>query len=287
MTAAIQWSNPKQQGFTRSIDAFYKGTSALESFDLSLMFPPGAVTSLQLSDEAAGWTIFSNKTDDGNFLIAGILNPGLSFKPDQKLFTLAMDSTADSKNAPSFLYSGNVNATSLAPTAYEPTGNNETPAATERIPLQSSKTTADPISAWLDKSEGLITSVSDAAALSLKPQHFTQLVTPLQLKIKVNQAASEATMRLYLENEHIDKGFWVQSKSGEWFNLVSDAQGGQAFNAEPGTDQAVYQFKIQDGGKNDADGQVDGQISLVGIVGHIDLNLLGRTSDLPQANLWL
>lgn len=36
MTAAIQWSNQKQQGLTRWVDAFYQGTQALESFDLSI-----------------------------------------------------------------------------------------------------------------------------------------------------------------------------------------------------------------------------------------------------------
>jgi hypothetical protein len=51
--------------------------------------------------------------------------------------------------------------------------------------------------------------------------------------------------------------------------------------------QAVFQFKIQDGGTMDTDGLANGLVSLVGVIGSIDLNLAGRTSDLPVLNMWL
>jgi hypothetical protein len=287
MSSMITWSNQKQQGSMRSVDAAYQGTEQLESFDLSLMFPPSAVQSISLSQEASGWTIFSNKTDDGRYLIAGILNPGQSYKSGQKLFTMDLGVSAESKNNLSFLYSGNLNAIDLKPSAFEFNGFTETVSKTDLVPLQSSKLSAGSVNAWLDKADGLITSLSDKVSATLDTAHFEQLVTPVDLKITVNQAASEATMRLYVDNDHMEKGFWVRSTTGEWLNLVSNVQGGAAFNGDTEIPQAVFQFNIQDGGTMDADGLANGLVSLVGVIGHIDLNLLGRTSDLPQGNLWL
>lgn len=287
MSAMITWSNPKQQGSLRTVDAVYQGTEQLESFDLSLMFPPNAVQTISLSQEASGWTILSNKTDDGRYLIAGILNPGQSYRSGQKLFTMDLGVSAESKNNTSFLYSGNLNAVDIKPSAFEFSGMNETVSSSDLVPLQSSKMSAGSVNGWLSKADGWITSLSDTVSSSVKTAHFEQLVTPIDLKITVNQSASEATMRLYVDKDHMEKGFWVRSNTGEWLNLISNVQGGVALSGDAEIPQAVLQFKIQDGGNMDADGLANGLVSLVGVIGHIDLNLLGRTSDLPQANLWL
>lgn len=287
MTAAIQWSNQKQQGSMRTVDAAYQGIEALESFDLSLMLAPSAVESISLSQEASGWTIFSNKTDDGRYLIAGILNPGQSYKSGQKLFTLAMGVSAESTNNTSFLYSGNLNAIELKPSAFVFSGINETVSSRDLVPLESSKLSAGSVNAWLGKTDGLINSFSDKVSTSVNTSLFEQLVTPVDLKFTVNQAASEATTRLYVDKVHMEQGFWVRSNTGEWLNLISNAQGGMTFSEDTEIFQAVFQFNIQDGGTMDADGLANGLVSLVGVIGHINLNLIGRTSDLPQGNLWL
>ena len=271
----------------RTVDAAYQGIEALESFDLSLMLAPSAVESISLSQEASGWTIFSNKTDDGRYLIAGILNPGQSYKSGQKLFTLAMGVSAESTNNTSFLYSGNLNAIELKPSAFVFSGINETVSSRDLVPLESSKLSAGSVNAWLGKTDGLINSFSDKVSTSVNTSLFEQLVTPVDLKFTVNQAASEATTRLYVDKVHMEQGFWVRSNTGEWLNLISNAQGGMTFSEDTEIFQAVFQFNIQDGGTMDADGLANGLVSLVGVIGHINLNLIGRTSDLPQGNLWL
>ena len=287
MTAMIKWSNQMLLGDTRWIDAFYEGTPALESFDLSLVFPSSTVQALRLDQEATGWTIFSNRTDDGSFLVAGILTPGQTFNPEKKLFTLAVDLFADLKNQPSFYYLGSLNSTNFPPSNHAMTGLDESIFASDLVPLQSSIMATGTINAWLDQAEGEIESVSDAVPIKLDTQHFEEMATPIVMKINVNETASQVTMRLFLDPDVFQKGLWITSTTGTWVNLVSGIQGGSISSTEPGFDPTIFQFQVQDGGTMDFDGVADGSVSLVGVIGHINLNLLGRTSALPEVDLWL
>jgi hypothetical protein len=287
MTAKIQWSNPIQQGNTRSIDAFYQGAALLESFDLSLMFPPGQAGAKSLKDEAAGWTVFSNTAEDGNFLVAGILNPGQVFKSDQKLFTLVFDSTSKPSDSLSFLYSANLNALSQAPISYVFSGTAETVLERTLIPLESSKFPAGWVNASLDKKEGTITSMSDVIPSVMGLKSFETVTTPIDLKISLVPAVSEASVRLHVNDLYLNKGFWSKNTAGQWLNLLSDAQGGKTSGSTLEPNQGFFEFGVEDGGQLDADGQINGVVSLVGVIGDIDLQLTGKSSDLPAAGGWL
>lgn len=287
MTAKIQWSNPIQQGTTRSIDAFYQGAALLESFDLSLMFPPGQSGAKSLKDEAAGWTVFSNTTEDGNFLVAGILNPGQVFKSDQKLFTLVFDAANKPTESLSFLYSANLNALSQAPISY--VFSDGAPAEAERVlvPLQSTQSPPGWVNASLGETEGLITSMSDVIPSLVGLASFEAVTTPIDLKISLLPTVSEASVRLHVNDLYLDKGFWSKNTAGQWLNLTSNAQGGRASASADETEQGFFEFGLQDGGPLDTDGQVNGVISLVGVIGDINLQLTGKSSDLPAVGVWL
>ncbi|MDP1977010.1 DUF4347 domain-containing protein, partial [Undibacterium sp.] len=69
-------------------------------------------------------------------------------------------------------------------------------------------------------------------------------------------AGQETTMSLYTDAMGPVNGYWVQDKAGTWTNIAT--------NIATVNGKLKVDFKITDGGLFDADGKVDGKISLVG-----------------------
>ncbi len=72
-------------------------------------------------------------------------------------------------------------------------------------------------------------------------------------------AGQETTMSLYTDAMGAVNGYWVQDKAGTWTNIAT--------NIATVNGKLKVDFKITDGGLYDADGKVDGNISLVGGLG--------------------
>lgn len=320
MTPAIQWINPRQQGLLSSIDVVYAGSEPLESFDLSMAFAPDQIKNLTVTGYSGDWTILSNATSAGNWQIAGMLNPLASFKSGQNLFTLQLDTTSGIQQALSFMYSGDVNANTLPPDSYTfesgnsslptpslPTPSLPTPSppsvtpatpvtppastptapATDsaRVPLQTTTKNLTTTTAWISDTDGKITIFDDTLPANITTSSFHQVASPLELKATLSQATTVPTLRVYLDQLDTKAGYWVHTQSGSWVNLTSTTQGGSVL---PGTNTpTLLQFKAQDGGVLDADGTVNGQITLIGVVGNLSIELTGKSSDVPALFNWI
>lgn len=309
MASSIQWTNQRREGSKLLIDGVYQGSEPLESFDLNLVFAQGAVHAVTPIGYPAGWTILSNPTGAGNWLMGGFLNPSSRFLSGQKLLTLQIESHSDRDQALSFTYSGSLNSSSLPPSAYrfESSGN---AAATPGVPGQSTgpvvpliPLTPDPqgssltletgmdklgtVNGWIGRDEGEMTALSGSLPQATGAAAFDSLTSPLLMAVRLGAATAQPTLRLYLDMPDPKAGYWAQSSAGTWVNLTSQRQGGLAQRDEGGNVRTVLQFKTEDGGPVDADREVNGQISLVGIVGTLSLDLAGKSSDLAVATGWI
>lgn len=75
----------------------------------------------------------------------------------------------------------------------------------------------------------------------------------------------------------VQNGFWVTDRQGHWTNLASPANGGaQVVDGN----QVRLDFQITDGGAFDADGLVNGAVTVVGQVSDIALSLIGHPPDI-------
>src|SRR6218665_152972 len=155
-----------------------------------------------------------------------------------------------------------------------------------------------------DAPSGLVTLVNDSQDGKVRPgsqERITSLEqkdAPAQLPkgmempigllhAQVTQAVDSghpASLSLFVALALNVNELWVQDNgTGVWTNLASAPYGGKTV-LEDG--QLRLDIHIDDGGPFDADGKVDGVVSVVGAAAHMPLSIVGQAPDVAQHGFW-
>ncbi|ABM60136.1 SwmB domain-containing protein [Verminephrobacter eiseniae] len=155
-----------------------------------------------------------------------------------------------------------------------------------------------------DAPSGLVTLVNDSQDGKVRPgsqERITSLEqkdAPAQLPkgmempigllhAQVTQAVDSghpASLSLFVALALNVNELWVQDNgTGVWTNLASAPYGGKTVLADG---QLRLDIHIDDGGPFDADGKVDGVVSVVGAAAHMPLSIVGQAPDVAQHGFW-
>ncbi|MCW5260368.1 hypothetical protein D5045_09060 [Verminephrobacter eiseniae] len=155
-----------------------------------------------------------------------------------------------------------------------------------------------------DTPSGLVTLVNDSQDGKVRPgsqERITSLEqkdAPAQLPkgmempigllhAQVTQAVDSghpASLSLFVALALNVNELWVQDNgTGVWTNLASAPYGGKTVLADG---QLRLDIHIDDGGPFDADGKVDGVVSVVGAAAHMPLSIVGQAPDVAQHGFW-
>jgi hypothetical protein len=147
----------------------------------------------------------------------------------------------------------------------------------------------------LDTNTAALTNVRQLDAPANLPDVFT---TPLGLiafsaSVGLNPSAPGGvggvvgvteTFSLYVAPSLGANGFWLQNANGVWVNLASEPFGGEVVS-EGG--RTRLDFQLTDGGEFDADGQVNGVMTITGAAGTMPLSLVGfKAEPVAGAEFW-
>ncbi|MCW5238608.1 hypothetical protein D5047_21135 [Verminephrobacter eiseniae] len=134
-------------------------------------------------------------------------------------------------------------------------------------------------------SQERITSLEQKDAPAQLPQGMEMPIGLLHAQVtQAVDGGQPASLSLFVAPALGVNGLWVQDNgTGVWMNLASAPHGGKTV-LEGG--QLRLDIHIDDGGPFDADGKVDGVVSVVAAAAHMPLSIVGQAPDVAQHGFW-
>ncbi|WP_010106789.1 SwmB domain-containing protein, partial [Verminephrobacter aporrectodeae] len=129
-----------------------------------------------------------------------------------------------------------------------------------------------------------ITKLEEKAAPADMPRALEAPIglTNFQAKLAANTHTEDFS--LYVDAAQGINGYWMKGAAGTWVNLASEPYGGKMV-LEGG--RLRLDFRLEDGGTYDTDGQANGNITGSGAAAHMPLSIVGQMSDPGSNDFWL
>ncbi|MCW5261365.1 hypothetical protein D5045_14625 [Verminephrobacter eiseniae] len=135
----------------------------------------------------------------------------------------------------------------------------------------------------LPDSNARITELVRSDAPANLPKGMEMPIGLTSFKASLAEGRSTESFSLYVDPALGANGYWLKNGAGIWVNLASEPYGGKVAS-EGG--RTRLDFQIQDGGQYDADGLVNGSISVPGAVAKMPLSIVGQASDAHSFGFW-
>ncbi|WP_321161776.1 choice-of-anchor U domain-containing protein [Verminephrobacter aporrectodeae] len=102
-------------------------------------------------------------------------------------------------------------------------------------------------------------------------------------QVELTPGTHTESFSLYVDPAQHANGYWLRDRTGTWVNLASEPYSGKVVR----DGQSLrLDFRIEDGGAFDADGETDGIITAPGTAAHMLLSIVGQASDAQAHEVW-